>query len=759
MFFSSSGGYSFTSTLADETATYRLMTDIAAIIEAGDLITLSGDLGAGKTTFARALIRYLADDNTIEVPSPTFTLTQTYTLPRFAVVHADLYRLSGSAELTELGLDDAPEGAVTLVEWPDRAAGFLPNNRLDIAFTLEPQAGLSARNVRVTGFGSFAPRAERILTIRRFLDRSDFGRAERRRIQGDASTRSYERLTRDGATYVLMNSPKRADGPPVRNGKSYSAMAHLAENVTPFVAMTQALRARGFSAPAIFASDREAGLLVIEDLGDELVVQAIRRRRSKHATKRQPICWLNCIREPVSPVVPVEPGTDYRLPLYDLDAYLIEAELLLDWYLPKLEIRISDAKRENYRALWRDALLPVMNEPQTWVLRDYHSPNLLWLPEREGTARVGLLDFQDAVMGPAAFDVASLLQDARVDVPEKMEIALLSRYTRARRSAHAAFDAPAFARSYATLAAQRASKILGIFARLERRDRKPQYLRHLPRVSTYLQRSLCPSGTGPTRGLVSRQCAPGESLIHVRSTDTRRSPPRHGPGRRTRHSHAAAHGYDAEAADQGRRQAADRSRARSARGRRRRAGRGQCALLRRTDAAASRAPRQRPKIVISDERGLLLGTGGGVKKALPELGDAPFFHVNSDTIWIDGVKPNLARLAESFDPAATDALLLLAPTTDSVGYSGRGDFAMAPDGSLLKRAEQEVAPFVYAGAAVLSPALFKGAPDGELSLTVLFDRAAQAKRLHGLRLEGLWMHVGTPEAIAEAEAAIRASVN
>ncbi|MGB9410024.1 MAG: tRNA (adenosine(37)-N6)-threonylcarbamoyltransferase complex ATPase subunit type 1 TsaE, partial [Pseudolabrys sp.] len=339
MFFSSSGGYSFTTTLADEAATYRLMTDVAAILEPGDLITLSGDLGAGKTTFARALIRYLANDNTIEVPSPTFTLMQTYALPRFPVVHADLYRLTNSAELTELGLDDAPEGAVTLLEWPDRAAGFLPNNRLDVAFTLEPQAGLTARTVSITGFGGFGPRAERILTIRRFLDRSDFGRAERQRIQGDASTRSYERLTRDGATYVLMNSPKRADGPPVRNGKSYSAMAHLAENVTPFVAMTQALRARGFSAPAIFASDREAGLLVIEDLGDELVVQddpsAPIEARYEAATD----LLAELHSEPVSPVIPVEPGADYRLPLYDLDAYLIEAELLLDWYLPNLEIR------------------------------------------------------------------------------------------------------------------------------------------------------------------------------------------------------------------------------------------------------------------------------------------------------------------------------------------------------------------------------------------------------------------------------------
>ncbi len=169
------------------------------------------------------------------------------------------------------------------------------------------------------------------------------------------------------------------------------------------------------------------------------------------------------------------------------------------------------------------------------------------------------------------------------------------------------------------------------------------------------------------------------------------------------------------------------------------------------------AQRKQPLIVISDERGLLLGTGGGVKKALPELGDAPFFHINSDTIWIDGVKPNLARLADAFDPAAMDALLLLAPTNGSIGYSGRGDFAMAADGQLRKRAEQEVAPFVYAGAAILSPALFKSTPEGELSLTTLFDRAAQARRLHGLRMEGLWMHVGTPEAIASAEAAIKAS--
>jgi N-acetyl-alpha-D-muramate 1-phosphate uridylyltransferase len=171
------------------------------------------------------------------------------------------------------------------------------------------------------------------------------------------------------------------------------------------------------------------------------------------------------------------------------------------------------------------------------------------------------------------------------------------------------------------------------------------------------------------------------------------------------------------------------------------------------------AGRKKPKIIFSDERGLLLGTGGGVVKALPMLGDDPFFHINSDTLWIDGVQPNLARLANGFDAGEMDALLLLAPTIGSIGYAGRGDFAMAPDGSLRRRSEREVAPFVYAGAAILSRALFDRAPEGEFSLTDLFERAAEKGRLHGLRLEGLWMHVGTPDAIAMAERAIQGSTD
>jgi N-acetylmuramate 1-kinase len=492
-----SGGSSHTVVVPNEEALHPLVKDIAIALEPGDLITLSGDLGAGKTTFARALIRDLAGDPTIEVPSPSFTLIQTYDLPRFPVVHADLYRVSGTSELAELGFEDLPAGAVTLLEWPDRAAGFLPSDRLDITITLAPQLGLDHRNLRITGYGTFGPRAERIAAVRQFLDQSDYGEAERERVAGDASARSYERLTLGDRRVILMNSPRRPDGPPVRNGLPYSAIAHLSEDVKPFVALAHGLKERGFSAPDIHVADLETGFLILEDLGSDGVVEGDPPEPLGHRYQTAVDMLLALHQLSLPDTLPVLPEQSHRIPPYDLDALMIEVELLPDWYLPYRNAPIAADARETYLTLWRDALIPVFDLPPTWVLRDFHSPNLLWLPERNDIARVGLLDFQDAVIGPAAYDLASLLQDARVDVPEELEIELLGRYVRARRDADEDFDIRGFVKIYSTLAAQRASKILGIFARLDRRDGKPQYLRHLPRVWNYLRRSLAHPALAP----------------------------------------------------------------------------------------------------------------------------------------------------------------------------------------------------------------------------------------------------------------------
>jgi tRNA threonylcarbamoyl adenosine modification protein YjeE len=485
-----SAASSFSVALPDEHATRRLAIDLANSLERGDFVTLSGDLGAGKTTLARMLIRHLAGDPLIEVPSPTFTLMQVYELPEFPLVHVDLYRLSGAADLAELGFDDLPEGAVVLLEWPDRAAGRLPPDRLDIALTLAPKLKLEFRHARLTGYGSFAPRVDRMAATRQFIAESGYSEATRMRMHGDASTRSYERLALDDKRAILMNSPRRPDGPPLRDGKPYNAIAHLADNVVPFVAMANGLRHYGFSAPAILHADLDQGLLIIEDLGDERVVSgdppAPIRERYETA-----VDMLLALHEQHLPdTLAVAPHVEHRIPRYDMEAFLIEAELLVDWFLPRLDATIPDSERGSFRALWRELLQPATDTPPTWVLRDFHSPNLIWLPQRSGIARLGILDFQDAVMGPAAYDLASLLQDARVDVSEQTELALLGRYVRGRSQTEADFDPGRFIKNYVTLAAQRASKILGIFARLDMRDGKPQYLRHLPRVWGYLQRSL-----------------------------------------------------------------------------------------------------------------------------------------------------------------------------------------------------------------------------------------------------------------------------
>jgi aminoglycoside/choline kinase family phosphotransferase len=422
---------------------------------------------------------------------------QSYDLPRFTLVHADLYRISDPEELSELGFDDLPEGAVMVVEWPDRAPGLLPRDRWEIEFHMAPQRGPGARELRIIGHGAYGARLTRLIAARRFLEENGFGDARRVRLAGDASSRSYERLTLGSRTIILMNSPRRPDGPPVRDGKPYSAIAHIAEDIKPFVALARGLRERGFSTPEIYAADLDEGFIALEDLGDSPVVAGDPPAPVRACYEAAVHVLISLHKQILPDWLAVAPRVEYQLPSYDTDAFLIEAELLIDWYLPYRRAPVAGAKRTAFTALWRDALAPAVEALDTWVLRDFHSPNLIWLPERRGIACIGILDFQDAVLGPAAYDLASLLQDARVDVPEAWEIDLIGTYVRARSIDDPNFDVGRFAQLYATMAAQRATKILGIFARLDRRDGKPQYLRHLPRVWNYLQRSLAHPALAP----------------------------------------------------------------------------------------------------------------------------------------------------------------------------------------------------------------------------------------------------------------------
>jgi tRNA threonylcarbamoyl adenosine modification protein YjeE len=481
--------YAVTLPLDNEGATMRLAAMVAHILRPGDLVTLGGDLGTGKTTFARHTIRALANDKKLEVPSPTFTIVQTYDTPRAPVVHADLYRLTSPQELAEVGWDEAGPESIVLVEWPERAGDSVSHDRLSVELTLADENPESARNITLNGVGSWAKRLARALDIYVFLEEHGWAEASRDLIQGDASGRSYERLTHpDGREAILMDAPRRPDGPPVKDGKSYSVLAKLAEDVKPFVALAEGLKERGFSAPGILARDMNRGLLLLEDMGSESLLNKGVPEPERHKVAVDVLVRLHGLALPDT-LLAGDPAS-YSIPPYDIDALLAEVELFIQWYLPRLGHQPDASARNEFLQLWRQALEPVLAEKPTWVLRDYHSPNLMWLNDRESLARVGILDFQDALMGNPAYDVVSLLQDARIDIPEALELNLLSRYVGGRRMSDVEFDAAGFARSYAVLGAQRATKILGIFVRLQVRDGKPHYLKHLPRVMHYLARDL-----------------------------------------------------------------------------------------------------------------------------------------------------------------------------------------------------------------------------------------------------------------------------
>ncbi|KQW19366.1 tRNA threonylcarbamoyladenosine biosynthesis protein TsaE [Afipia sp. Root123D2] len=480
----------FSVALANETATAQLMADLALLIGPGDVITLSGDLGAGKTAAARALIRYLAGDDDFEVPSPTFTLAQTYELSAYPVLHADLYRISDPSELEEIGLAPLPEDTVCLIEWPERAPNMLPRSRIDIALTHRPSLGSSARAAEITGFGDASPKVTRLIALRRFINMSGHAEAKRRRMPGDASTRSYARLIGRDSSLILMNSPPRPDGPAIYDGKSYSAAVHLAEDVRPFVAMANGLRDRGFSAPAILDADLDSGFLITEDFGTATFITGDPPApiASRYQAAVDMLATLHS--EALPETLPLAPQADYDIPHFDLEAMMTEVGLMLEWYLPDRDVELPPRAHAEFILIWRELLTKADAAPKTWMLRDFHSPNLIWLDDRPGIGKVGVLDFQDAVIGPTAYDLVSLLQDARIDVPESIELAMLARYVAGRRAADPSFDPSAFAETYAAMSAQRNTRLLGTFARLNRRDGKPHYLRHQPRIWTYLSRAF-----------------------------------------------------------------------------------------------------------------------------------------------------------------------------------------------------------------------------------------------------------------------------
>lgn len=494
--------------LADELATKRLGEDLALALSPGDCLALHGDLGAGKSTLARAFLRAMADDEELEVPSPTFTLVQTYGL-RIPVAHYDLYRLGDPSELDELGLDDALDGGIALIEWPERALDDLPRDRISLTFAFRADG----REVIFEGPEATLQRIRRVLDIRTFLAAHGLGAARRRHLTGDASARAYERVYPEtGPRVILMDAPIRPPSAVIADGKTYPELVHLAQDVQPFIAIAHLLDGKGFAAPRIHASDIEAGLLLIEDLGTDPIVTETglpieERYRASVA------CLADLHRTPMERDIELSPGKVHHIPDFDRVAIRTEVSLLLDWYLQwKRGSGPTDAERAEYNAIWDGLVDQLVDSEKTLLLRDYHSPNIIWRGDRSGRNRIGIIDFQDAMIGPPAYDLASIVQDARVDIPDELAAAMMDDYLAIRRI-DAGFDETGLRKAFAIMAAQRNCKLCGIWVRLKQRDGKPGYLAHMPRTMRYLAQALDHEALSPLREWFAKAgIAPSESI-------------------------------------------------------------------------------------------------------------------------------------------------------------------------------------------------------------------------------------------------------
>ncbi len=474
--------------LNNEADTRNIAVDMALVAQKGDLITLSGELGAGKSLFARAFIRNYLNLLELDVPSPTYVIAIEYeNETSLHVTHMDLYRISNPMELEELGLENALESGVVLIEWPQQAGDQISQECLKLDFDIQNE---TKREVAIDGADNIVGRYLRSLEIGGFLRLNWAGDISRKPFDADASARNYELVISGNETRILMDAPKAPDGPVVKNGLPYSRIAHLAEEVRPFVAIAALLREKGYCAPRIFASDYGNGLVLLEHLGDGKITDSANRPIAERYVESGALLADMHNRE-WPPSVKMDDGETFQFPDFDERAMMIEVQLLTDWYLLDFgEAGLDSDDIEEFNAIWKDYCRLAQGFNQSIVLRDYHSPNIIWREGKTTKERIGLIDFQDALIGPATYDIASLAQDARVVVAPELEVEIVDRYMAIRKENNSEFDEDRFDFEYAMMGAHRASKVLGFCVRVDKRDGKPQYRKLIPSVREYLKRNL-----------------------------------------------------------------------------------------------------------------------------------------------------------------------------------------------------------------------------------------------------------------------------
>lgn len=573
-----------------------------------------------------------------------------------------------------------------------------------------------------------------------FLQRSGYGNWQENWIPGDASFRRYCRLTHQDQSLILMDAP-----PPI-------------EDVNPFVTITNVLNTMGdplIKAPTILAADGQHGFLVLEDLGSENLRQRLDTNpAAESALYGQATDILTHLHQTRSLPSNLPKNLPENLPVYDDALYRREIQLFADWFLPAM-LGTCDLSAE-FTALF-EPLLAVLEQdttPKVLVLRDYHAENMMMI---DGD-RIALIDYQDAVMGHPAYDLVSLLQDARRFVSPEIEAACLGQFLKAYSG-----DTEKFRQSYAIIGLQRALKILGIFMRLALRDGKPRYLDYFPHMWQMVARTLSDPIMDPMKQFLDSHI-PAHTRATVPDYDSLQ---KRFPVPQTAMILAAGMGSRmGELSDHTPKPLVSVA--------------GTSLLDRALDhcfaagvtravvnvhhladqiESATHARQRPPQVTIADERAKLLETGGGVMQALPLIDAAVFYVINSDALWLDqrASIPLLRRLAAAFDGDKMDILLAVMPVADAPGYDGVGDLSFDRDSEtgpakISLRGDAPSASHMFAGVRIMKASCFDGEQENTpWSMRRLFKKAEAAGRLYGVAYDGVWLHVGDPQALADAD--------
>ena len=454
----------------------KFVRELSPLLIKGDVVALNGQIGSGKTTLAKLLINNLTQTPIEDIISPTFTLCQTYNRDALEIVHYDFYRIESEVELLEIDLHESLKDKICIIEWANKFSDLLPKDRIEILI----ECANTERVYNITPLGRFKEAIININKMENFLCNLDIKFTELKKLPGDASNRKYFRVIRPDDTMILMDATQEND---IR-GKT-----GLSNGVDDFIVIGEYLDSIDVRVPKLIARNKIDNMILEEDLGEYCYTDILTKDnyRKLYSPAIKTLIHISDIKHPKNISKDSNP---HYLQDFDLDIYLNEAEIFIDYYWPFINGKICSADEKQEFILIMAGVHSNLTDDKTLMLRDFHSPNLMFLENESGFKKCAVIDFQDALFGHPLYDLVSLTNDARYTINEDHEKYLIELYKKDFSFNNFQFDNFSFMQQYQILGVQRSIKILGIFARIAILESNQNYLVHMPRVINYIKRIM-----------------------------------------------------------------------------------------------------------------------------------------------------------------------------------------------------------------------------------------------------------------------------